>query len=300
MKPVNSFGVIAFTSSEEVREVLGRITAWCHAHEVGALFHPGLADMLPDQAEVAAREEELLSRSEALLSLGGDGTFLSVAHLCKFCGKPVVGVNLGGLGFLTDISAESLEENLLRIHRGDYHTISRMVLKASLIRDGAQTHSFHALNDIFVNRFDTPKLACISAWHGSSFINDYLSDGIIVATPAGSTAYNLSAGGPIIEPSIRALLLTPICPHSLTERPIILPIDKPLRLVVNARNPDLLLSADGIESIRLHKDDQVVISYDNNDASLIQLAEGSFFESLRSKLDWGSDRMRRKRRDNDS
>jgi NAD+ kinase len=130
-------------------------------------------------------------------------------------------------------------------------------------------------------------LTSISAWYGDDFITDFFADGIIIATPNGSTAYSLSAGGPIVEPNVKAFLLTPICPHSLTERPIILPSDKSIRLLVNERNPDLLLSADGLESIRLQYGDQIVISYGGVRTNLIQLAETSYFDLLRRKLDWG-------------
>ncbi len=161
---------------------------------------------------IAADEAELLDKSEAIISVGGDGTFLSVAHLCRFTEKPIIGINLGDLGFLTDLGPEDLETNIDRIRNGDYKKISRMVLEASLYRDNNKICTFHALNDIFVNRINTPKLTSISAWYGTDFITDFFADGIIVATPNGSTAYSLSAGGPIVEPNVKAFILTPICP----------------------------------------------------------------------------------------
>jgi NAD+ kinase len=162
-----------------------------------------------------------------------------------------------------------------------------MVLEAILYRGNEQMCKFHALNDVFINRINTPKLTSISVWYGNDFITDFYADGIIVATPNGSTAYSLSAGGPIVEPNVKAFLLTPICPHSLTERPIILPSDKSIRLLVNEKNPDLLFSADGLESVRLQSGDQIVVNYGGARTNLIQLTDVSYFEMLRRKLSWG-------------
>jgi NAD+ kinase len=132
-----------------------------------------------------------------------------------------------------------------------------------------------------------PKLTSISAWHGKNFITEFKADGIIAATPGGSTAYSLSAGGPIVDPAVNALLLTPICPHSLTERPLILPAGRPLRLVINRKNPDLLLSADGLDSVRLRTGDEIIIRKSASKAVFIRLSTKSSFDLLRHKLDWG-------------
>jgi NAD+ kinase len=207
--------------------------------------------------------------------------------LSKFSGKPVVGVNMGGLGFLTDVAVEEVEAALERIHRGDYATVSRMMLEAKVFRDGGEQRVFHALNDVFINRSDSPKLTSIAAWCGDRYITDFHSDGIIVATPSGSTAYSLSAGGPIVEPGVRAFLVTPICPHSLSERPLILSCDHPIRFTMRQKNAEVLLSADGLESMKLHYNDEVIITYGGEQTNLIQLSSRSYFDLLRVKLDWG-------------
>lgn len=287
MKKIESFGIVAFKDSQQVKNVLARILQWSQEHNVPVFFHPVVSGKLEHDAPVSDTEEEFLKNSEAVVSVGGDGTFLSVAHMCRFTEKPIIGLNAGGLGFLTDISPAELDNTLLKIHKGEYNTISRMVLNAAVMREGEQIEEFHALNDIFINRINTPKITSISAWHGSDFITEFYADGIIVATPNGSTAYSLSAGGPIVEPSVKAFLLTPICPHSLTERPIILSSDKSIRLVVNEKNPDLLLSSDGLESMRLQYNDQIIISQGGVSTNLIQLTELSYFALLRRKLGWG-------------
>lgn len=288
MEKIDSFGIVAFRYTEEIKKVLKKLKSWSENNNIPVCFHPGLRNLLPD-APIAVNEEELVGNCEALISIGGDSTFLAVANLVKFTEKPVVGVNLGGLGFLADIEPWNIENNLNRIHKGDYIVRKLMVIKADLIRDGEIINTLHALNDIFINRYNKPRLASISAWYGDEYITVFQADGIIIATPSGSTAYSMAAGGPIVVPDTKAFLLTPICPHSLTERPIILPSEKNIRLIVNKENPELLLSADGLETVRLKERDEIIISYKGDKASLIQLPESSYFKSLRTKLNWGKD-----------
>ncbi|MDR2579302.1 MAG: NAD(+)/NADH kinase [Chitinispirillales bacterium] len=287
MKSITSFGIVSFKRNEKVSDVLQRIQQWAAGNGFTVYFHPILRDRLPDGARAEESEDVFLEKSGAIVSVGGDGTFLSVAHMSRFSEKPVVGVNLGGLGFLTDIGPDELEACLDKIKSGEYHLMSRMVLEGRVMRGGVTVCQFKALNDIYINRVNMPKLTSISAWCGDAFITDFFADGLIVATPNGSTAYSLSAGGPIVEPTVQAFLLTPVCPHSLTERPLILPADRPVRLVVNEKNPDLLLTADGLESFNLQYGDEVTVSYDGVRKNLIQLAERSYFTLLREKLGWG-------------
>jgi NAD+ kinase len=289
MKKIVSFGIIAFKPYKLINSVLLKIQKWSETAHVPILFHPLLKNQLPPNARLARSEKNLIDKSDALISIGGDGSFLSVAHMVKYTGKPVIGINIGGLGFLADIDPENIESNLTKIHKGDYIVINRMILQAQLVRKKKKLKKFYALNDVFINRYSVPKLTSISAWYGDDFITNFQSDGIIIATPIGSTAYSLSAGGPIVEPSLRAFLLTPICPHSLSERPIILPSGKNIRLVIDRKNPDLLLSADGLDSIKLKYKDEIIISYKGDNANLIQFAENSYFKSLRNKLNWGHD-----------
>jgi len=295
---IKTFGVVSFKTTAVIQHVLERIQHWADSAGATVYYHPFLAPISPKPAEKDT--DTFLDKSDALISVGGDGTFLSVAHMCRFSSKSIVGINLGGLGFLTGIHPESIEAELTKITNGDYQSINRIFLVAALLRNGKKEKTLYALNDIFINRVNKPKLASISAWYGNEFINDFQSDGLIISTPAGSTAYSLSAGGPIVMPDIKAVLVTPICPHSLAERPLVLPDTQPLRLVVNQRNPDLLISADGLESVQLQPDDEIIIEYDTQHACLIQVTESSFFESLHSKLGWGNTNMQRKRNRYDS
>jgi len=286
-KSINTFGIVSFKKTQAVADVMERIKTWASDNGADVIYHPILAGQLPLSEHVETSEAVFLDKCDAIVSVGGDGTFLSVARMSGFSEKPIAGVNLGGLGFLTDIGPEDMEEHLGKIRRGDYTMISRMVLETRVLRRGEEVHRFKALNDVYINRVNVPKLSSISAWCGDNFITDFFADGIIVATPSGSTAYSLSAGGPIVEPSVQAFLLNPICPHSLTERPLILPADVNIKLVVNDKNPDLLLTADGLESFNLHSGDEVIVSYSGVRKNLIQLAEKSYFSLLREKLGWG-------------
>jgi NAD+ kinase len=289
MIPIASFGIIAFKQSQQIHVALDRILQWSQSTGVPVFFHPILASSVRNSSYVCATEAELLTKCEALVSVGGDGTFLSAVHLSHFSGKPVIGVNMGGLGFLTDIGPEDLENSLDRMSKGEYRTSARMLLEARVLRDGNTLATMRALNDVFVNRFDKPKLTSISVFSGDQYISEFVSDGLIVASPSGSTAYSLAAGGPIVDPDVKAFLLTPICPHSLTERPLILPCDRQLRLVMSQKSAEVMLSADGIETMRLKSGDEVIVSYCGDQTNLIQLSQRSHFDLLRSKLGWGKD-----------
>jgi len=288
MKPLVSFGIVAFKQVPKIYAILDRISAWSKESNVPVYFHPVLSPQFR-AGSVCPDEATFLSKSNALISVGGDGTFLSAVHLSQFSGKPVIGVNMGGLGFLTDIGPEELEESLGRMVKGDYRTTAKMLLKAIVVRDGREIKTMRALNDVFINRFDMPKLTSIKAYSGDQFISQFVSDGLIVASPSGSTAYSLAAGGPIMDPDVKAILLTPICPHSLTERPLILSCERTVRLVMSQKTAEVMLSADGIETMRLKSGDEVIVSYCGDQTNLIQLSQRSHFDCLRLKLGWGKD-----------
>ena len=288
---IRSLGVVAFKHTDILCEVCRRIEAWGKGSGVEVLFHPD-ASRITGCKPGTDSSDSFVAKCDAVISVGGDGTFLSAVHLVKFTGTPVLGVNLGGLGFLAEVEPDQLEQSLDRLGNGNYQRESRRILRADIFRNKEIVASFHALNDVFINRMHRPKLTSISAWYGTEYITDFKADGVIVATPSGSTAYSLAAGGPIVEPSLAAYILTPICPHSLTERPVILSAGRNLRLVINEKNPDLLLSADGLDSFSLQSNDEVHICFEDHAVSVIQIEEHSYFRSLRRKLSWGQDPTR--------
>ena len=281
----DKIGVIAFKKNIETQRVVDRFAVWCKGKKISLVVHP---DAPFDFAQKAKNVGEFLEKSQIVASIGGDGTFISAAHIVKFCEKPLIGINLGKVGFLADIETDNLEQKMQNILEGNFRVVRRMVLKVKHLRDGGILGEYNAINDIYFNRLSIPKLSSFSLDCDGDFITDYIADGIIISSPSGSTAYSLSAGGPIVSPDMNAIIITPICPHSLSERPIILPSRKSLKIKVNKKNPEILLSVDGLENIKLVPEDEVVISCLGEDKNLVQYSQESYFDLLRNKLGWGN------------
>ncbi len=286
-KHVRCIGVVSFKDSAAIRGLLERIARWASRRPVRIAFHPPRTPRLPRGIETPASKREFLRASDVLLSLGGDGTFISVVHMAGFSRKPVVGVNTGGLGFLTDITPRVLESSLDHIAAGEFDVVHRMTLEARIVREGETVKKLRALNDLFINRCDKPKLITVGAWYGNNHISTFQGDGVIVATPSGSTAYSLAAGGPIVEPDLELFLFTPICSHSLTERPLILSSSTPIRLTTEPDNPHAMVSADGLETVKLKGGDEILIGRGEADTKLLHLSGLSYFDLLRRKMNWG-------------
>ncbi len=292
MTTISDFGVVLFKQDAKAAIILQRLFIWAEKYDVSLYLHPGIPEsMIPEGRQLCHDEAELLAASQAVISIGGDGTFLTAAHIVKFSETPVIGINLGQVGFLADIEGVQFEKCLSRVISGEYSTISRMVLEVQVIRKGSVISTMNALNDIYINRSSIPRLVSLSLWYGDDYITDYIADGVIVATPSGSTAYSLAAGGPIVAPGLEAIIITPICPHSVGERPIVLSAGRPIRLRINAKNPSPLLSADGLNSLLLEPDDEITISFHGRSANLIQLSQNSYFDTLRQKINWGHHRQ---------
>ncbi len=224
---------------------------------------------------------------EMIIVLGGDGTLLSVARLVKDRGVPILGVNLGGLGFLTEITLDELYGMLERVIRGDFKTDRRVILCASVIRRGERMAEFHVLNDAVINKGALARIIDLETTINGEYLTTFKSDGLIISTPTGSTAYNLSAGGPIVYPSLHAIIITPICPHTLTNRPIMIPDDVEIRVVLKARNQEVALTLDGQLGFSLEYEDMVEVRKGETDILLIKSPYRHYFEVLREKLKWG-------------
>lgn len=286
MHKISRFGIVLFKRTDAAQEVIEELLLWSKTSGALVTFHPDTPrEMIGNDAVISSSEKAFVADAEAVVSIGGDGTFLTAAHIVKFTEIPVIGINLGRVGFLANIEANNFTRCLKRIMNGEYQTLERMVLEIQLVRKGEVLKTFHALNDTYINR-TVARLISVSLWYGEEYITDYSADGLIVSTPSGSTAYSLSAGGPIVAPGLRAFLITPICPHSISERPIVLSADKAIRLKVNSRT-GMLFSVDGIDSIELETDDELTISYQGTNTNLIQFSQKSYFDTLRQKLNWG-------------
>jgi NAD+ kinase len=216
---------------------------------------------------------------------GGDGTMLSVARLVKHHKCPILGVNLGSLGFLTEITLDRLYLNLKALLEGDYLIEERCMLRADLVRPSGAFESHHALNDVVINKAALARVISVDAYFDESFIGNFVADGMIVSTPTGSTAYSLSAGGPIVYPSLESILITPICPHTLTNRPLVIPPTHKIRFILRS-GKDVMLTIDGQIGVTFEQGDEVVCTRSPHKVQLIRPSGKGFFDVLREKLKW--------------
>ena len=225
--------------------------------------------------------------ADAVISVGGDGTFLRTATRVGSKGIPMVGINTGRLGFLADITTDRITDAITRIHGGDYTLEERNLLQVSM--EGLpQGHTPYALNDIAILKHDISSMIQVATSVGTTPMITYQADGLVVATPTGSTAYSLSVGGPIIAPGTNVISLTPVAPHSLTMRPLVLPADETIRLDVTSRSHSFLVSIDG-NSFSCPEHTAIEISRAPFKISVMKPAKGDFFATLREKMLWGTD-----------
>lgn len=233
------------------------------------------------------RKEEIPSQVEVVIVLGGDGTLLSVARLVGKYKVPILGVNLGGLGFLTEITLKELDKVLDRVIEGDFIVDERVALRAAVLRRGEKMADFTVLNDAVINKGALARIIDLETSINGEYLTTFKSDGLILSTPTGSTAYNLSAGGPIIYPSLHCIIITPICPHTLTNRPIVIPDDVTIHVVLKTTQQEVLLTLDGQQGFMLEYEDVVEVKKSETGILLIKSPYRHYFELLREKLKWG-------------
>ncbi|WP_155476424.1 NAD(+)/NADH kinase [Heliobacterium mobile] len=278
-------GVVLNDEKPQAQEVAAEMAAWLSDRNI-AMGIP-----LTKVTElVQSPSEELRSRLRQLdwvVVLGGDGTLLNTARLVAHYGIPVLGVNLGRLGFLTEIEIGDLFPALQRLIAGDYRIEERMMLEAVLVHQDKFSDPVYALNDVVITKGDHPRMIQMEAAVGNEVVGNYAADGLIVASPTGSTAYNLSAGGPIVSPEIHAMILTPICPHAMDARPLVVPQDETIRLTVTNAHGHAVVTVDGQPGLPMLCGDQVLVKKAPVTCRLIRLAERSFFRILREKMRQG-------------
>lgn len=228
--------------------------------------------------------KEMCKRSDFLISLGGDGTLISLCRRSFEYAKPILGIHAGQLGFLTDIQSSEIESFIDKIFIGDYKIDTRMMLEVSLHVNN-QIKKIVAFNDIVFTRTKISGMATIEAYIDNQLINTYYGDGLIVSTPTGSTAYNISAGGPVVYPLTEALILTPVCNHSLTQRPLVLPVN--FEVCFKSADKDNLIIVDGQDTYNMQDFDFVSIKIARQGAKLIHRKDRNYFEVLKEKLQWG-------------
>jgi len=226
-----------------------------------------------------------LDRSvDCVIVLGGDGTFLRAARLMAPYGVPILGINFGTLGFMTEIEISETENALERLCTGQFFLEDRMMLEARVVRDGQVIGSYIGLNDVVINKGPLARINTLDVYADQEFVVAYKADGVIIASPTGSTAYSLSAGGPIVYPEVDAIILTPICPHTLHARPMVLPSHKTIRVDIVYQQSGSSLTIDGQHCIEIFSGDQILTGKAPYYARLVRLKSHNFFNVLREKL----------------
>jgi NAD+ kinase len=277
-------GIICKAGRPEPPEILKGLLPWLRERGIEAFLDVETAALMGVKGHP---RPEIPAHVEMIVVLGGDGTMLSVARLACERGVPLLGVNFGGLGFIADVYREEIYEALEKILRGGCPAEERMMLWAGILRHGEKIAEYTALNDAFINRGANSGMIDLETHVNQSYVTEFKADGVIVSTPTGSTAYSLSAGGPILYPTIDALVLTPICSHTLTTRPIVLPGSSEVRVILRSANEDVFLTLDGQVGFSLRENDTVTMRKSPHRTTLLLPCERDHFAVLRTKLKWG-------------
>jgi NAD+ kinase len=243
-----------------------------------------LIEVVPDDVERVKTEKEASKLADFIVAIGGDGTILRAAQLVKKSGRPILGVNSGRLGFLADTRVEELESALDNVINGNWTIDKRFMLQAQ-----AGHLVYHALNEFLFSKSGNISMITLEVYYNDILVNKYLADGLIIATPTGSTAYNLSSGGPIILPETNVMSITAVSPHTLTTRPLVLPADRTVRVKISPRNREFIFSNDGKICDIGTGNSEVTIRKSDYHINLIKLPGKNYFETLRTKLIWGYD-----------
>lgn len=279
-------GVVAKPDAARAREALGRLVRWLEARGLAVVADKETASLLPDHPLTAVGRGDLPGQVDFLVVLGGDGTLLSVARAVGDLGVPILGVNLGGLGFLTAMTVEEMVPALEAFLDRRLVVEERMMLATRLHRQGRTVTEVLALNDAVIMKAAMSRIIELAVSVDGQFATGYRADGLIISTPTGSTAYSLSAGGPILFPTMDALILTPVCSHTLTNRPIVLPAA--LRVEVTLlTDQEVMLTVDGQVGFGLKEGDTVEVACAAPRIRLVRLPQTHFFSVLRTKLKWG-------------
>ena len=279
-------GIVAKTDRQEARTVVPQLLEWCRARGLQPLCEKETAGLCPETAVATAMRPELPAQVDLLLVLGGDGTLLSMARLVGDLGVPILGVNLGGLGFLTALTVDELFPALEAYLTGGLVIEERIMLAAAVSRQGERLSEYVALNDMVITKSAMSRIIRLEVAIDGQLATGYRADGLIISTPTGSTAYGLSAGGPIVFPTMDAVVLTPICSHTLTNRPIVLPASQRIEVTL-LTDQDVMLTADGQVGFALKPLDTVEVRRAAARIRLLRFPQKHFFSVLRTKLKWG-------------
>lgn len=285
-----TFGIIANSEKPIIQKILPDFFNWLQKKGAPFFVEQHLAEQLQMPAAVAPRlhAEAFSQHCDMVISFGGDGTILSTARVIGRSGVPILGVKIGGMGFLAEVAPDEIYSSLEEILKGRFHIIERTVLEGQL-KTGDSAVRYFALNDFVLDKGAVSRVIRIRTLIDDQFLSTYIGDGLIVSTATGSTAYSLAAGGPILLPSMDAIIINPISPHTLAARPVVIPGDKTVTATVLSAPQGAIFSADGQSGEVVREGQSVVIKKADYRLKLVSHPERSFYDVLRAKLNWGDD-----------
>ncbi len=290
-KTIKTIGLFGNPTKKDLPPASETIVNLCRAAGVAVLASEDLAGVL-DRNLTCLPNDELINHVDVVIAFGGDGTMLRAARVLGQSGVPLLGVNLGSLGYLTDVPLDELASAVTDLLAGKYHLDARSRVYCSVWRDGRKIASSSALNDLVVNMGPLPRAIDMELFMDKDSLGRFLGDGLIVSTPTGSTAYNISAGGPICQSTVPCLLVAPICPHSLGMRPLVVADDTEIELILHETGEGAVLTADGQKTHILADGDRLSFKEARQEVVLVKFPHSSFYRVMRHKLNWGGPRRR--------
>jgi NAD+ kinase len=286
-KKIHTVGIISRPRREDIARVVPPLVNWLRAHDVQVVCDSETSGCIGALAGDSRDRENLAACSDLLIVLGGDGTLLSAARMAVERKVPILAVNLGGLGFLTTVPQDDIYSILEEIFTNRHRVSERVMLEAEIIRGGAVIRRQIALNDAVLSKAALARIMDLELRVDGEYVTTYKADGLIVSSPTGSTAYSLAAGGPIVYPIVEAFVVTPICPHTLTNRPLVIPDSAKIEIDFKAEEDAVFLTLDGQVGVELVRGDHIVVKKATEKLYLVRPARKTYYEILRTKLKWG-------------
>ena len=283
---IKTVGIISKPKKAEIGQIVPPLVRWLRERKINVVIDKETATIVgSDEASVS--RNEIPSQADLLIVLGGDGTLLAAARVIKKKNLPILAINLGGLGFLTETPVESLYPALEEVLAGKAKTRPRTQMYVEVIRAGESISQFRSLNDIVLNKAAIARILDFEVCVDRDFVASYRADGVIVSTPTGSTAYSLAAGGPVVLPSVNALIIAPICAHALSSRPLVIPDTVTVDVTIKTPRESVFLTVDGQVGVALRTDDLVRVKKAEQVVELVVPSSQTFYDILRQKLRWG-------------
>ncbi len=287
-KKISTVGLFGRYRDESIRAPVERLGDFLRARGLDVRIDENTAAILGKSSLASTPFEKIGQAIDLAIVVGGDGTLLSIARQLAPQGVPMVGVNRGRLGFLADVSVDQMLEDIAHILDGEYHSETRLLLSSEIMRMGRIVHAATAFNDVVVTKGELARMIECEIFLGGEFVNRSRGDGVIVASPTGSTAYAMSAGGPVLHPTLPALAIVPICPHTLSFRPLVVSSDSVIEIVMTGDpGQHAHVSFDGQSTMALSDGDHIFVRRAEHSVELVHPARRSYFDVLRQKLHWG-------------